>query len=252
MVSALKLRMAIVTPTYRRPSFLAPFIRQVIRQDYGGWRLVIVHDGDDRPTRDLVKSYGAGDARIYFANTDKRANDFGVTPRLLGVKVIANCDLADYTLFWDDDNAFFPAALTRIIQALENYGRPEVLLVPMRYQDSTLPRPVPVEQLGVGQVDMANLVVRSPLAARVYEQVWRRVWRDGRPYIQDFWFFDALRQELGPGHICQAHCRPLGRYDGLRILETVRWKLRIPYLGLSRFPWFRRLRQSVFSLKTID
>jgi len=94
---------------------------------------------------------------------------------------------------------------------------------------------------------MANFVVRSPLAARVYEQVWRRVWRDGRPYIQDFLFFDALRHELGPAHICRAHCRPLGRYDGLRFLETMRWKLRIPYLGLSRFPWFRRLRQSVLS-----
>jgi hypothetical protein len=206
-----------------------------------------VHDGDDRQTRDLVNSFAVREARIHFANTNQRANDFGITPRLLGVKLIANCDLADYTIFWDDDNAFLSGALTSIVHSLENYGMPEVLLVPVRYQDATLPQPVPVEQLRVGQVDMANFVVRSPLAARVYEEVWQRVRRDERPYIQDFLFLDALRRELGPGHIRQANCRPLGRYDGLRILETMRWNLRIPYLGLSRFPWFRRLRQSVFS-----
>ena len=246
MSSFNKLRIAIVTPTYRRTSFLAPFVRQVIRQDYGAWRLVIVHDGDDRQTRDLVKGFAARDGRIHFANTDQRANDFGITPRLLGVKLIANGDLADYTVFWDDDNAFFPGALTSIVHSLEYYGMPEVLLVPVRYQNSTRPHPGPVEHLRVGQVDMANFVVRSPLAARVYEEVWQRVRRDGRPYIQDFLFLDALRRELGPGHIRQANCRPLGRYDGLRILEAMRWKLGIPYLGLSRFPWFRRLRQSVF------
>jgi len=210
------------------------------------WRLVIVHDGQDAETRGLVEGFASEDRRIYFVNTDKRYKDFGITPRLLGAKIITSWDLADYTVFWDDDNAFFPGALTSIVHFLEYYGMPEVLLVPVRYQNSTRPHPGPVEHLRVGQVDMANFVVRSPLAARVYEEVWQRVRRDGRPYIQDFLFLDALRRELGPGHIRQANCRPLGRYDGLRILEAMRWKLGIPYLGLSRFPWFRRLRQRVF------
>jgi len=246
MSSSNKLRIAIVTPTYRRTSFLARFIRRVLRQDYGMWRLVIVHDGQDAETRGLVEGFASEDRRIYFVNTDKRYKDFGITPRLLGAKIITSWDLADYTVFWDDDNAFFPGALTSIVHSLEYHGMPEVLLVPVRYQNSILPQPVPVEQLRVGQVDMANFVVRSPLAARVYEKVWNRVLRDERSYIQDFWFLDVLRRELGPARIHHAKCQPLGRYDGLRIIETIRWKCRIPYLGLSRFSWFRWLRQSVY------
>lgn len=241
-----KLRIAIVTPTYRRTSLLVPFLRQVIRQDYHAWRLVIVHDGDDWQTRELVKTYGAGDERIYFANTEKRANDFGVTPRLLGVKLIAHCDLADYIVFWDDDNAFFPGALTSIVHLLEYNGKPPVLLVPIHYQNSALPRPVSPEQLREGQVDMANFVVQSEVASRVYEQVWKRLLRGERSLIQDFLFLNALRSELGAANICLAKCQPLGRYDGLRTLEAIRWRLGIPYLGLSRFHWYRWLRQRVF------
>jgi hypothetical protein len=243
------LRIAVVTPTYLRTSFLARFIRQMIRQDYGNWRLFIVHDGEDPETRNLVEDFARTEPRIHFTCTDQRANDFGITPRLLAVKLVANCDLADYTVFWDDDNAFFPEALTTIARCLEDTGRPEVLLVPIRYQNYTLPARVPVEHLGVGQVDMANLVVRSPLAARVYPLVWRSAYRQGQPYIQDFLFLNALRKEVGPDHIRLAKCQPLGRHDGLRILETFRWQVGIPYLGLSHFSWVSRLRRGIFARK---
>jgi hypothetical protein len=243
MSPASKIRIAIVTPTYQRTSYLAPFIRQVIRQDYRIWKLLIVHDGEDQQTQNLVEGYATRDARILFANTDQRANNFGITPRLLGVRLITECDLADYTVFWDDDNAFFPGALTSIVQSLECTGRPGALLVPVRYQNYILPQPAPVEYLRVGQVDMANFVVRSPVARRVYELVWQGVLQNGRSYTQDFLFLTKLLHELKPANIRQANCQPVGRYDGLRILPTMRWKLGIPYLGLSRFRWVSWLRQ---------
>ena len=245
VLTSSKPRIAIVTPTYRRTSLLASFIRQVVRQDYEAWKLVIVHDGVDLKTHDLVKCFTTEDGRIYFANTDKRANDFGITPRLLGVKLIDSCDLADYTVFWDDDNSFFTGALSAIVRALESSGNPDALLVPIYYQNTTLPRSLPVQQLGIGQIDMANFVVRSDLAPRLYEQVWKRVLNKERSYTQDFLFLDVLRKELGPTRIRHANCQPIGRYDGLRIIETLRWKCGIPYLGLSRFSWFRCLRQSI-------
>ena len=44
----------IITPTYHRESLLVRFLKQVKSQTYGCWRLLVVHDGPNPLTEQLV------------------------------------------------------------------------------------------------------------------------------------------------------------------------------------------------------
>jgi rhamnosyltransferase len=237
------MRIAIITPTYRRIAFLKRFIRQVLRQDYDDWILIIVHDGEDQQTQQVVENFIQKDPRIYFAYTKRRGNDFGVTPRLLGVKLVGNCNLADYIVFWDDDNKFYHSALSSIVKSLYTEGMPGVLLMPILYGNYILPQDLEIEQMKVCSLDMSNFVIQTTLVAELYEQVlWHSISVDSL-YEQDFFLFEALRRKLGPSGIRRADCPPIGRYDGLRLIENIRCTLRFHRLGMKRFTWYCRLRQ---------
>ena len=52
----------IITPTYHRESLLVRFLKQVKSQTYGCWRLLVVHDGPNPLTEQLVGRFRAGPA----------------------------------------------------------------------------------------------------------------------------------------------------------------------------------------------
>ena len=113
-----KIRFGIITPTYRRELLLKPFIRNVRSQSYRYWNLCIVHDGEDEATRSMVNEFAASDPRLHYLETPNRANDFGVTPRLLGMTQGLSGRGCDYLVFWDDDNYFYHNALRNIARSL--------------------------------------------------------------------------------------------------------------------------------------
>ncbi len=86
-------------------------------------------------------------------------------------------------------------------------------------------------------MDTANLVARLDLARRLYP--------DDAPAGtrgQDYRFFARVLSETGQ-HIALADIPPIGRYDGLRRLATLRWWLRIPPLGLDGRRWYGPLKR---------
>ncbi len=60
----------IVTPTYHRESLLSRFVKQVRAQTYGRWRLLIVHDGANEATEELVARFRARPANRVPSNRD--------------------------------------------------------------------------------------------------------------------------------------------------------------------------------------
>src|SRR5437764_11809797 len=102
-----RINIGIITPSYRRPKLLRPFIRRVRSQSYPFWNLSIIHDGEDETTRSVVAKYAARDARVQYRETPCRANDYGVTPRLLGISEAFGGRGCDYLVFWDVDNLLY-------------------------------------------------------------------------------------------------------------------------------------------------
>jgi len=96
----------IITPTYHRESLLVRFLKQVKSQTYGCWRLLVVHDGPNPLTEQLVGRFRALDPRIEYLNIPTRGNDFGVTPRLEALRHAVRTHPPDYAVSWDDDDYF--------------------------------------------------------------------------------------------------------------------------------------------------
>ena len=187
----------VITPTYQRPKLLSKFLSRMERQSYPGWRLIVVHDGPDESTKSLVNRARSADSRIAFTYTERRANNYGVSPRIEGLHYIIREVGADYCVFWDDDNLFSRHALGRIVAAIVKTDHPDLLLMPIRCdRHVSPPRGVPVERLDWGQVDTGCVVVRPALALESYKSMLKS-YADGDPsvfYTQDFRLFKLIRE----------------------------------------------------------
>src|SRR6059058_3320007 len=63
MLSA-SLKISIIMPTYNRAAYIGETIRSILTQTYQNWELIIIDDGSEDNTEDLVKRIG--DERINF------------------------------------------------------------------------------------------------------------------------------------------------------------------------------------------
>ena len=225
----------IVTPTYHRESLLARFSKQVRAQTYGRWRLLVVHDGPNPVTEQLVGRFRALDPRIEYLHTATRGNDFGVTPRLEALRHTVQTNSPDYAVFWDDDDYFVRTALERIAANLKAANYPGLLLSPNSYRNRVIPPPgIAIGELAQGQVTTGNFAVRTPLALKAYEQI--ITMKDDSSntlmYVQDYLLFDQIRKQEPRPSIEVARDGVIGMHDGLRPQVYLRNRLRIPPLGL--------------------
>ena len=232
----------VITPTYQRRKLLSKFLSRMERQSYPGWRLIVVHDGPEDSIKSLVDWARSADSRIAFTHTERRTNNYGVSPRIEGLQYIIREVGADYCVFWDDDNLFSRHALRRIVAAIAETDHPDLLLMPIRCdRQVSPPRGVPIERLDWGQVDTGCVVVRPALALECYESM-LKLYPDGDPsvfYTQDFRLFKLIREVRPAPRIRIASGPPIGVHDGLRFTVYLRSVLAIKSLGLAN-RFFRR------------
>lgn len=228
----------IVTPTFNRPVLLRRHLRRMSRQTYRQWRLLVVHDGPSPSIRSLVDSFHRSDSRIAYTETEVAAKNAGLTPRLKGIEYLdAEHPAPDYVLSWDDDNAYALDALEQIAVALEAAGRPDLLLVCVRYRSKVIPPgDVPIRSLKVGQVDTASMIFRPSLAKDAYTSVNRQseTTRDQPVRFDDFLVYQYVTRLTPPRSIARDVGVVVCQHDGLRWGPSIRLALGIPPLGLAR------------------
>jgi glycosyltransferase involved in cell wall biosynthesis len=223
----------IVTPTYHRESLLVRFLKQVRAQTHRRWKLLVVHDGADPLTEELVGRFRTRDPRIEYLHTANRGNDFGVTPRLEALRHAVQKNSPDYTVFWDDDDYFVRTALATIAANLKTANYPAMLLSPNRYRNRVIPPPgISIGELTQGQVTTGNIAVRTSLALKAYEHIvtMKNDSSNSLMYVQDYLLFDQIRQQ--GLSIAVARDSVIGIHDGLRRQVYLRSQLGIPPLGL--------------------
>ena len=99
---------SIVIPTYNRADSLPRTIKSVLDQRKQGWELIVVDDGSDDGTRDLMKNY-SNDTRIRYIYQQHQ----GVSvARNTGVNFAEGSNL----IFLDSDDIFFPDLIEMLSQ----------------------------------------------------------------------------------------------------------------------------------------
>ncbi|MGH9581923.1 MAG: glycosyltransferase family 2 protein [Bryobacteraceae bacterium] len=113
-----RVRVSILTLTYNRPQFIGRAIESVLNQDFQDWELIVVHDGPDERTAEIVSRWGNSDPRIRYLRREKAGNIANAT----------NYGLAhvrgEYVAILDDDDSWIPAhKLSKQVQFLD--GNPD-------------------------------------------------------------------------------------------------------------------------------
>ena len=229
------LTIGVIVPTFRRELLLSRFLRRMKQQRHKNWRLMVAHDGPGPATSRLISSYQKDDPRFEYFESESRANDFGITPRLEGARLLVARGKVDYCVFWDDDNLYSKNALSSVAGWLSTHDQPDLLLVGMRYQNKVLPpKNVPIAEISTGMIDTGSLVSRPGLAIDAFAHVQR--FNHGlesiASYTGDFQFLDWVRDQEPTPTIAAADGIVMGVHDGLRWKPYIRNLLGIPPLGI--------------------
>lgn len=104
---------SIIMPTYNRGGYIRDTIDSILRQSYVNWELIIIDDGSDDNTAELVKAIK--DERIRFY----KAGRIGIISqvRKMGIEKAAG----EFFAFIDSDDLWAPTKLEKQVDALNEY-----------------------------------------------------------------------------------------------------------------------------------
>ncbi|MFK7908811.1 MAG: glycosyltransferase family 2 protein [Chitinophagales bacterium] len=105
----------IITATYNRQTLLKTCIESVIAQTYTDWEYIIVDDGSEDNTSELVKTYMKRDSRIRYVSHSNRRQPMSLN---VGLRMAAGT----YTCFLDSDDYFLPNHIESRLGYLENHS----------------------------------------------------------------------------------------------------------------------------------
>jgi len=106
----------VILPTYNRAAFLPGAFESIAHQSFADWRLVVVDDGSNDNTREVVGSLEASLGRqVLYVRQENR-----------GAYAARNRGLAEatgkYVAFFDSDDLWLPHHLERCVTALEQHA----------------------------------------------------------------------------------------------------------------------------------
>ncbi len=103
---------SVILPTFNRADLLARAISSVIAQTYPNWELIIVDDASTDHSRQII--YGFADPRLYYVRLPVNCGH-PARPRNIGWLLARGT----YVAYIDDDNAWRPMHLERLVAAAE-------------------------------------------------------------------------------------------------------------------------------------
>lgn len=112
----LHLRVSILMLTYNRPQLIGRAIQSVLRQDFGDWELIIVHDGPNQDIASAVERWQRADDRIRYFHRPRGGNIANATNYgLLQAQ-------GDYVAILDDDDFWIsPHKLSKQVRFLDEH-----------------------------------------------------------------------------------------------------------------------------------
>jgi len=109
----MELGISVIMPTYNRGAFISRAITSLLLQNFTEWELIIIDDGSDDYTLDIVKQYEYDKRILYHSNS----RNLG-----LGKALNQGLDLAryDYIAYLPSDDIFFRDHLKTLFDSIHN------------------------------------------------------------------------------------------------------------------------------------
>ncbi|MBA4058108.1 MAG: hypothetical protein C0490_25550 [Marivirga sp.] len=141
---------SIIIPTYNRAHLIGETIQSVVEQTYTNWELVIVDDGSEDNSEDVIK--GFTDKRIRYFRSEHSGNISRV--RNDGVRYAKG----DFIAFLDSDDLWKSNKLELQLSLLLKYPRAAFIFSHGEQFGEGAIKPPPLEMLFVGNIFQAQLL----------------------------------------------------------------------------------------------
>lgn len=109
---------SIIIPTYNRADILADCIKQIQKQTFGEFEILIVDDGSTDKTQEIVAKIK--DTRLKYLRTENRERSHA---RNYGLKY----SIGNYINYFDSDDVMYPERLSEVYKFIHQNGSPPVL-----------------------------------------------------------------------------------------------------------------------------
>lgn len=107
---------SIIIPVYNNPLLLKSMVYSILEQDFYNWELLLVDDGSDTETIELINLYCKIDNRVLLIKRERQPKG-APTCRNLGFE----CAKGKYIIFFDADDYVAPYCLSQRVTFMESY-----------------------------------------------------------------------------------------------------------------------------------
>lgn len=145
---------SIIMPTYNRASMIGKAIGSILNQEYTNFELIIVNDGGEDHTEEIVRSFRDPRIKYYYKENEQKsiAKNFGFDQAR-----------GQYVSSFDDDDIMYPHHLSTALRLIEQYNHPEAVYVHYDIlnevlQHTAIPKPISgaINELIVAQNPLSN------------------------------------------------------------------------------------------------
>ena len=121
-----KILFSIIIPTYNRAHLISDTIRSVLNQTYSNWELILVDDGSEDNTREVVNSFGDNRIKYFYKKNEERsiARNFGIDK-----------SSGKYISFLDDDDYYLPEFLSEFNAKILSENEPVAAFICDEYEE---------------------------------------------------------------------------------------------------------------------
>lgn len=115
-------KVSIITPTYNGEKFIERAIKSVLWQTFQDWEMIIIDDGSNDKTVEIVKKYIEKDPRMRLIELKENTGGPAI-PRTIACKEAKG----EYIAFLDQDDVFYPENLEKRVKYLDEHPEIDIL-----------------------------------------------------------------------------------------------------------------------------
>lgn len=152
-----------VIPTYNRTDLLMTCISSIVSQTNPNWKIHVVVDGSPSHIKDeinKIEQYYQLDNRIRFTYLTERYNDWGHTPRNIGLEQATE----DWVVMTGEDNYYTPVFVDEMLKGSTNAHFVFCSMVHNWVSREYIPVDCKVEY---GKIDIGCFMVRTNMAQKL-------------------------------------------------------------------------------------
>lgn len=157
------MKIEFIIPTYERSDHLMCILNSLCAQTSNEWSAHVVADCPPQGTLDKIIKYFKGDKRIRFTILPERHNDWGHTPRNMGLEMATE----EWVVMTGEDNYYVPKFVEFFLDAAKSNSESNFIYCDMVHNWVNFEYIYLKSEPKYGRIDIGNFMSRTEMAKQI-------------------------------------------------------------------------------------